>query len=237
MKGLSAALSVENANASIDTYLGNNDGQGVKERYGNFGALRTNLILAGALAKTGLACGMDISLPGEDLHFGGSQVQTARSGAQLWVQLTLFWKWIIQQGLQDQVMVVVSHEFSRSRFNNSVRKETITVGGVSKEINCPGTDHGLTAGMYILNGKMPGGERIGGVLSSYVPAGSATLGGPPKESIPAPSSLGVVSTALMVCYPEIFKNPREPLSTRNLRAVFPAIEDKDVIQPLLEASK
>ena len=236
VRGVRDAISVERANALIDTHMGNNDAKGVKDRYSNFAVLRESLVLAGALAKSGLASAMSIDLPREDYHTGGSQVLTARSGGQLWTQLVLFWKWVIAQGLQDQILVAVSHEFSRTRFNDRVQRIPIIVNGTQQEIVCPGTDHGLTAGMYLLNGKLPGGSRYGGILESYVAAGSSGLGTAPLASLPAATSQQAVGTALMTCFPDVFRNPREPESARNLRVVFPTMEDSDVILPLLKAS-
>lgn len=234
--GLRQALSVQRANALIDTHMGDNDAAEIKQRYNNFAALRENLVLAGALAKSGIASGMDITLPSEDYHEGGSQVWTARSACQLWSQLTLFWKWVQEQGMANDVLVIVSHEFSRTRFNGALREISATINGQVRQIECPGTDHGLTAGMYLLNGRLPGGSRYGGIIDTYDAAGSASLNGAPQASIPPATSLQVVATALLKCFPDVFRNEREPQSTRNLRLVFPNIEDSDIIQPLLGAS-
>lgn len=235
VKEIRSAFSVSKANALIDLYMGNNDAREIKDRYSNYSSLRENFVLAAALAKTGFASGMDIRLASEDYHSGGSQVWTARSACQLWTQLTLFWKWIVAQGLANRVLVVVSHEFSRTRFNEDTETISATINGQVREIVCPGTDHGLTAGMYLLNGRLPGGSRYGGILDTYDAAGAAALNAPPSESVSPATSLQVVGTAFMKCFPDAFRNEREPLSSRNLRTVFPFVTDEDVLLPLLEA--
>src|SRR5690606_39093229 len=125
----------DNIDAMIDNDIGaNNDAQGIKDRAHN--ELLNSLKLAALLAKTGLAKGMAIDLDSQDFHYGtnssnnGSSIDTGRSGAQMFAQVRLFWEWIKANNMQDRVMVVMTHEFSRSPYNQSLGQPvTVTYDG------------------------------------------------------------------------------------------------------------
>jgi len=175
------------------------------------GALRDRLILAGILAKTGLGNGMTISATdGHDLHNGGADVETARFSGMVWAQITLFWKWIQSQKLDNDVLVIIAHEFGRSPYNDNRPNttEVIDSSGARKAIVSPGRDHGLFMGMMFLNKNLPAGGRIGNVVDNLTPlAASDTMGGTAADA-DSYTSDQIVGSMLMRVYPGLFPSER-----------------------------
>ena len=72
------------------------------------------LQVAAALAKTNVAQAMSISLTNQDLHnpteqSRSSSVSTARRSSIMWAGVKALWSWIEANGLQQKVMIVISH--------------------------------------------------------------------------------------------------------------------------------
>jgi hypothetical protein len=193
-----------------------------------YSELIPKLQLAAVLAKTGKASGMVIELDEQDLHRGGSSVQSARSGAQVFAQLTVFWEWIKANGLHDDVMVIVSHDFSRTPYNHLPGPtENVMFGGKPVPVQCPGTDHHLAMGMIFINGKVPPSSRIGGIGDTYIAAGSADFKGIADPSIVAYNSMQITGSMMMRVWGDTFPNARE------LRRYWQSFQDSDVIPLLL----
>ncbi|RYZ59361.1 MAG: DUF1501 domain-containing protein, partial [Proteobacteria bacterium] len=130
---------------------------------------RDQLVLAGILAKTGISNGMTIEALNEDAHGGGADVDTARRAAGRWALLSLFWQWIKSVGLEEDIMIVVGHEFARSPYNKDVMNFTIKdLSGKDIQINAPGRDHGLSMGMMFINANVPKAGRIGYIADNLV---------------------------------------------------------------------
>jgi hypothetical protein len=159
--------------------------------------------------------------------------QTARVAGLYWLQLQLFWKWIVDQGLSEKVMVVVTHEFSRTPFNSRNLKTMVSTNKGELEFNSPGTDHHPVNGLYFLSGKITQGHRYGGILDGYTAAGSASLNGTPSKEIAAPTTLQAVGTMLFRHWPE-FIYPGQEGSPRRVRSIWQKFEDSDLIAPLME---
>lgn len=169
--------------------------------------------LAAALIETGIGQGMTIQLDGQDLHGGGASVLTARSGAMIFAQINLFWNWVKSKGLQDHVMVVVSHEFSRTPYNGTpgnnftVKYKDANGAEQSAEFRAPGCDHQLVAGMVFLSGIVPPKSRVGGVGTLYTAMGSDDLKGIGNQDIAAYTSSELVGSMLLRFAPDRFPNP------------------------------
>lgn len=209
--GVKAAFNRAAVNAQIDNattgITAAHDGEGVKTR--PYDDLLEFLQLCGALAKLGLARGASMALDLQDLHGGGSSVITARSGAQVFAQLAAFWKgYVIPNGLADKMMIVVSHEFSRTPYNNASTTANVIHNGAEVAVRSPGTDHQLVTGFVFLNGNVPGAKRIGGIGDFYTALGSKTLAGVGATDVAAYTSTRLVGSMLMRCFPDVFPNER-----------------------------
>jgi hypothetical protein len=227
---VSEAMKRQRTDELIATYLGDaNDGAQTRARYNGYQSLRDQLILAGSLAKSGAASAMQIFLENEDLHFGGSEFETARSGAQVFTQLTQFWEWIKAQGMENQVMVVVSHEFTRTPYNNSKTLVNGFVDNKAVALDLPGKDHGLCAGVWVLHGKVPA-TRFGGIIPGYAAGGASELGGVIDSTKPPPGMIQVMGSLLMRCFPDEFVRSDQPNSGRLVKSIWPAFDEaKDII--------
>ncbi|MDD9952320.1 MAG: hypothetical protein OXT67_12220 [Zetaproteobacteria bacterium] len=176
------------------------------------------LAFAGALAKSGFANGMSFDVGGfSDQHAGGSDADSARTGARLFSSLTILWQWIIEQNMQDEVMIMVSHDFSRTPYNNSrtnldtVKSITRPEDNRSELVNCPGRDHNLTFGTVFIHGKAGhNGQamKLGAVGEGYNPFGSRDIRGTIDYNAPALRTESLVCSMLMRCYPELFPDMR-----------------------------
>lgn len=203
---INTAISRARVDQVIDAEITNaNDGAGVKGRaYNN---LLNQLKLAAALAKGKYAQGLFVQLDLQDFHEGGADVITARSASQVFAQLNVFWQWVKSQSLQDDIMVIVGHEFSRTAYNGRRGGAMPVVsGGQQVQVVAQGKDHWPVMGMVFLNGKVPPKSRIGGIQDGYLAAGSSGLDGVPNPDIPAYSSTQLVGSMLMRVWPDIFPN-------------------------------
>jgi hypothetical protein len=214
----------------ISSHFGDNDTEAILVEP-SIESLRQQFILAGALSSSGAASGMEISLPGEDRHFGGSQLNTSRLSAVLWTQLSIFWKWAIENGLDKNITVIATHEFSRTPWNTTQYSGEATINGIKTTISSPGTDHHNVNGVYILNGNLNKKGKYGAIANGYVAQGSAALNTVPSASIAAPTTLQVVGTMLMSIYPE-FRQADQPYSARKIREYWSDFKDEDIIKAL-----
>ena len=236
VQSISAAMAKTKTDSLITTYCPGLEGDNIKTHNGGYELLRQRLILAGSLASSGYANGMSFGLNGEDLHAGGSGVITARSGAQLWVMLSQFWGWIKSQNMQNQVLVIVSHDFSRTAYNNNFTTHSFFNGTTTVTENIPGTDHGLASGVVALNGKIHA-SRMGGIsgstTGSYLAAGAKDLGGILAGDV-VPTRQQVIGSLLMKAFPSEFVRPGQERSGRLVKAIWPSFDsEKDVLGALL----
>jgi hypothetical protein len=209
---VSQKINLTAANQMIMNEIGAaNDANGCVHPSFALNGLSDKLHLAAMLAKSGLAHGMSFGLEGEDHHFGnggdqtGSTIGTARRGAQLWAHLRLFWDWITEQGLQDDVLVIVSHDFTRSSYNSIIGAPvTIKANGADVSIRVPGTDHSLTMGMVFLGGKVPC-SRIGIVGDHNSAKATSDLAGTVATG-PAFTSDQLVGSMLMRVFDDVVKD-------------------------------
>lgn len=229
---VSAARELSNAKVEeeITRFFNANDAQGIIDSP-NSGALRQQLILAGTLAASSAAYGMVIQMPGEDRHFGGSEINTARMAGNLWSQLGLFWKWLATEKIQDRVTVIISHEFSRSAWNGKVTRGSVERNGNMIDIASPGRDHHTVNGLYVLSSKIKKGCRYGGLRNGFTGAGSTALNRGPAAAVSAPTTQQAIGTILMTLFDQ-FKHPGQADSGRKVRAIWPTFSDRDIIGPL-----
>ncbi len=175
-------------------------------------ALMEELRLAAMLAKSGMASGMSIRLPNEDHHFGyndgngGSTVGTPRRAAQTWSQIRLFWEWIIQQGMQDDVLIIMSHDFNRSNYNTTLGSNiTFKGNGSDVTIKVPGTDHSVTMGMVFINGRVPASGRVGMTGDSNVAKATSDANGTIVSGTPFTSDQ-LVGSMLLRIFDDVIPN-------------------------------
>ncbi|MCB9228672.1 MAG: DUF1501 domain-containing protein [Deltaproteobacteria bacterium] len=168
------------------------------------------LILAGSLAKTGLASGMTIPDGSQDLHNGGGDVDTARFAASRWALINLFWKWIKKQGMDQDMLIIVSHEFGRGAYNlRSVEKSITDQNGQTKEMTVHGRDHGLGMGILFINKNVPSGARFGAVAENLTPVPGTDFLAGYNPSAQAFTSSQLIGSMLMRIYPELFPTERD----------------------------
>lgn len=201
---LTNQLSTAKVNALIDACadkagISGNADQGTKNRF----------ILAGVLAKTGLANGMRMDLIGDDAHGGGSDVNSPRNAAGKWAIIALFWEWVKSAGLQDDITIVVGQEFGRSPYNKDGLDQTyVDASGASKTIKAPGRDHGISAGMMFINSNVPKAGRIGTVTTNMVPVPTKDAKGTGDMSGVAYVNPNIMGSMLMRLYPDLFPTER-----------------------------
>ena len=211
---VSAAITRANCDAQIETMI---DSVAVKASsgQGGWGTGYSDLIealrLAAVLIETKSAQGMGLSLDGHDLHearFGTAAAITAQATGQLWAQLSVFWDWIISKGFQDEVLVIVSHEFARTPSNGSTRVENIVTSSGPTGITGHGTDHHPIFGVSFLGGRVPPKSRIGFVADSVLPSKSKDLAGTPTGDDEAYTVMQIVGSMLMRVFPDLYPNER-----------------------------
>ena len=224
--GAESAISRATIDSIIDLYI-KEDAAAVKSTTYKNDALMKNLQLAAALAKTGLASGMAIGLDSGDYHSGGSSVITSRAAGQVWSQIAAFWRWAKTQKLDEDIVIIVSHDFSRTPFNTFLDSGTdiVTAQG-TKKVFSPGTDHHLVMGMAIINGRIPKG-RLGAVADTYTATGTRDLSGTPDTTIAPWKQMQVMGTLFMKLFPAEFPTARE------VRKLWSSFKDEDVIDVLL----
>ena len=173
--------------------------------------LIANLQLAAGLAGSGRAKGMLFSYGDHDKHGGGSSSATPRYGSILFAAVRLFWDWVVAQGLQDDVMVVISHDFTRTAYNEKssgahalkVRQAT---GIADASLATKGTDHQQIMSMIFINGKVPPAGRIGALADNYTAFGAQDARGVPDTAIAPYTSDTLIGAMLMRCFDDVFKD-------------------------------
>ena len=229
--GIKAAINKENIESIINTMA---DKEGVKERLTAYQGLLDNFQMAELLIEGKIASGMTMSLDNQDFHRGNAEVITARSAGCVWAMIANFWEWVKAKGLQDKVLICISHEFSRSPYNASrapgAAIVTQNAQGVEEIINIenPGRDHHISFGMTFINGKVPPKGRVGGIADTYVPSGSDDLKGIANPDIAAYSSTQLVGSMMMRVWDDIFPDYRA------VRDFWPNFKEKDIIPLLTE---
>lgn len=203
-RALDLMLNGENLNKMI---LGCADRQAIEaERNEEF---RAQLILAGTLAKTGLANGMTVAPLYEDAHAGGSDVISARKASAAWAYIALFWQWVKAAGLQDDVMIIVSQEFARSPYNkDSMMLPVKDASGATIQVNAAGRDHGLSMGTMFIHSKVPKNGRIGMIGENMAPQATRDLKGTVDASGAPYTSPNVIGSMLMRCFDDLFPTER-----------------------------
>lgn len=214
-RGIEAALSIDKVKAALnDTNLPGGAVCDVPSYLLNSKSskqLIANLQLAAGLADSGLAKGMLLSFGDHDKHGGGSSSSTPRHGSILFAAVRLFWDWVVAQGLQDDVMVIVSHDFTRTVYNGkSNGSRTLKVrqanGIADAALTTKGTDHQQIMSMMFINGKVPPAGRIGAIADNYTAFGSQNTQGIPDTTIAPYTSDALVGGMLLRCYDDVFKN-------------------------------
>ena len=182
--------------------------------------LINNLQLAAGLAATQRAKGMMLAWGDHDCHSHGSSLDTPRHAAVLFAAINMFWQWVKAQKMQDDVLVIVSHDFSRTPYNsreityhNETDKPIITAraagGAITHHRFIPvGNDHQPVMGMLFINGKVPAAGRIGGISDNYLAFGSDDTAGVPNLNTAPYTSDELVGTMLMRCFSDVFKDEK-----------------------------
>ena len=173
--------------------------------------LIANLQLAAGLAGSKRAKGMLFAYGDHDKHGGGSSIITPRYGSILFAAVRLFWDWVVTQGLQDDVLVVISHDFTRTTYNSKsngshqlkVRQAT---GIEDVSLATKGTDHLQVMSMMFINGKVPPAGRIGAITDNYAAFGSQNARGMPDQAIAPYPSDTLIGAMLMRCFDDVFKD-------------------------------
>lgn len=182
--------------------------------------LINNLQLAAGMAAANKAKGMVFAWGDHDCHRYGSSLDTPRHAAVLFAAINMFWQWVKAQQMQDDVLVIISHDFSRTPYNsreltyqNETDKPIITAKAAG-DTTVPhrfipvGNDHQNVMAMMFINGKVPAGGRIGGLSDNYVAFGSDDTAGIPNLSTAPYTSDELVGTMLMRCFGDIFKDKK-----------------------------
>lgn len=170
---------------------------------------RDSLIMAGILAKTGLANGMSLRMAGGDTHNTASDIESPRTAGANWALLSLFWKWIVAQKLQDDVLIVVSHDFSRSAYNGKIYEgNVLDANGKNQTIKASGRDHSLAMGMMFINASVPKAGRIGMITDNMVPVATKDAKGTIDGSLAPYTAENIVGTMLWKVFPELFPTER-----------------------------
>lgn len=173
-------------------------------------SLQDNLILAGILAKTGLANGMSLNnLFGLDTHNTPCDIETPRVAGAAWAQIHLFWNWVKANNLQDDIMIVVSHDFSRSAYNGKFYDARVKdKDGKEISVKASGRDHDLSMGMMFLNSGVPKGGRVGHIAENRTPLPSKDTKGTPDTGGAAYTAENMVGSMLLRIFPELFPTER-----------------------------
>jgi len=172
-------------------------------------SIRDSLVLAGILAKKGLANGFHLSIPGEDHHQGACDIITPRNMGGAWALISLFWKWVKANGLQDDVLVVVSHDFSRTAYNGKIIEiDALDANRQNQRLRAQGRDHSLAMGMMFINPSVPKGGRIGYIADNMAPVATRDARGTIDSEGTPYTSANMVGSMLMRIFPELFPTER-----------------------------
>jgi hypothetical protein len=226
------AMSRENINAIIDS-SGAQDRSRIKDVFGGLQNLQQAFVLAGMLIESGTASGMSFDLESntgsQDFHAGGAYTTSTRSAAQLWAQVVAFWEWVKSTKRENDVMLVISHEFSRTAYNTSGNMmlnipASELNSGVAINIADPGKDHNLVHGMVFINAKVPASSRMGALADGYVAVGSKNFKGEADNAAAAYSSVSLMGTMVQRLWCDHFKNERA------VREIWPNYTDSQIIR-------
>ncbi len=170
-----------------------------------------NLQLAAGLVGSRRAKGMLLSFGDHDKHGGGSSVSTPRFGSILFAAVRLFWNWVVAQGWQDDVMVIISHDFTRTAYNGksagTSKLKIRQASGINEvSLATKGTDHHQIMSMMFINGKVPAAGRIGALADNYTAFGSQDAQGAPNAAIAPYTSDALVGGMLLRCFDDVFKD-------------------------------
>ncbi len=239
--GVKAAINSERVDLQIDSLpLGEKERREIKQLKNN--TLVNQLQLAAAMIQSKLGAGMSIGLPGDDYHLtsvsgvsrtsdnsssysvqvgNGSESRTARRGAATWAAIRLFWDYVKSIGMEDDVIVICSHEFTRTAANDATHKQTIftpTGGGsgeVEQLVDIFGKDHRAVAGYQIITGAFNGSKRYGTVADSFVAAATSDPLGTIDTSAVSFNSRDIIGSILYKFDPSLF-----PRGDRDVRLYY-----------------
>ena len=218
--------------SSVRTILSAIDDKANTEGHGL--ALTPKFQLAAALIESKQASAFAVHLDASDIHDGDSSGHEARYGAVVFSQIRNFWEWVMSKGLQEDVMVLVTQEFSRSPWalpknpGDPMRKYGSSVfhKGETKQIESWGTDHHLVAGVMALHGSFTEPARMGCVGDGYIPMAGSDLKGGSRAGLPH-TITEMVGSLMMRCFPNEFP---DALAVHNVWFNF---RDGSVLKPLV----
>jgi hypothetical protein len=207
-------------NKVIDSDIGpDDDGEAIKGTFSRQADVFEGLKTAAVLAKSGLGKGVSMKCGGNhDMHnsitnptIGTADIQSARDAAMVYAMIVKFWEFINANNLQDDVLVIVNHEFGRSAYRELESADTPMESKVFHEGNglnvlSKGTQHTSHAGYYFLNGRLPGKSRIGAVGDNHSAFASDDARGLANVNMPAYLSTDIVPTVLMKAFPDNFND-------------------------------
>jgi len=231
IKETAGLIDAEGIRGYFDNYRGDKDGS----------SLAQMLRLAAYTASAQSAVGIYYKMPFHDDHApngtgpsaGGSPLNCPRHGAYLWAHIALFWDWIVAQKLQDDVMIMVTQEFSRTPYNSSSASVPIFVkqaGSVTqKSIQVNGTDHQPVFGFMFINGRVPTSGRIGGFGNNYSVVGSNDASGTPNSAVAAYSSTQIFNSMAKRVWPHLFSD------AIIIRDAWSTFQESDLIEFVADA--
>ncbi len=199
------------------------------------------LQLAAAMVHSRLGAGMSIGLSEDDYHStnvstvartddsgasytlelgNGSETRTARRGAAQWAAIRLFWDYIKSIGMHDDVIVICSHEFSRTAANAKTHKQSVFLpasqgGEVEQLVDVYGKDHRSVAGYQILTGAFEGQKRFGTVADNFVAGATSGSSGVLDAASPSFNSRDIIGSILYKFDPSLF-----PRGERDVRLYY-----------------
>jgi|GEM_PF-5073109 len=242
---IEAAVTAAINSASVDTQidllpLGEREKIEIKQRKNN--TLIEQLQLAAAMVQSRLGAGMSVNLPGDDFHTpsvstatrtdslgqtynvetgNGSETRTARGGASSWAAIRLFWDYVKSIGMQEDVLVICSHEFTRTAANGRSTKHTVFTTDPSSGVETGhlvdiyGKDHRSVAGYQIITGAFEGQKRFGTVADNFEAAATSDSSGTLNPSAVAMNSRDVIGSILYKFDPTLF-----PRGERDVRLYY-----------------
>ncbi|MDE3269866.1 MAG: hypothetical protein OYH77_06245 [Pseudomonadota bacterium] len=176
-------------------------------------AMLKDLQLAAGLAISKKAKGMLMSFGEHDAHGGGSSINVPRHASVLYAGVRLLWELIKSHNLQDKVMIIISHDFTRTAYNgreNASNPHSITYrtpsGLQQMQLYPHGNDHLQAMAMLFINANVPAASRIGGIHDNYTAFASDDSSGIPNTAVAPYTSNDLVGTMLMRCFSDLFNN-------------------------------
>ena len=176
-------------------------------------ALIRDLQLAAGLAISKQAKGMLMSFGEHDAHGGGSSIHVPRHASLLYAGVRMFWDLMLKNNLQDKVMIIISHDFTRTAYNgrenpNSPQNITYRTSNGLQEMQLypHGNDHLQAMAMLFINANVPAGGRIGAIHDNYTAFASDDSSGAPNINNAPYTSNTLVGTMMMRCFSDVFNN-------------------------------